>query len=148
MSTFEAWIISPGRTSFIGIERSMSVSYSDEIMLEICQMITKSRKSVQIGTTSDTLNELKKYFKVKECKNFMRKEITDLIDCLMKQSFTFADVDINEWSRIVNYMNTNPIERILICGEDFEVYDNSKDYLNAKYKQLLRGPCAATLHQQ
>ena len=85
----------------------------------------------------DCFNELvKSGHHVKRVDPFLKKEVTDFIDTMMKLKMVFLDISISEWFKVIEHLQDKPLGLCLICAEDFSVYENIKEYLHSRSTPL------------
>jgi len=78
-------------------------------------------------------------YKVTRVDPFLKKEVTDFIDGMMKQKIVFLDVHLKDWVLMLEFLHENKL-KLLICGEDFSVYEKIEDYLLAKAAHIPTDP--------
>jgi len=60
---------------------------------------------------------------------FLKKEVTDFMDTMLKQKIVFLDINLSNWEKAIKVLLAHNVDKILLCAEDFSVHESLKAYL-------------------
>lgn len=91
----------------------------------------KQKDSIQI-TCEYTLMDVfhKHHIKFTRVDPFLKRELTDFIDTMLKQKIVFLDMDLRNWVKTILFCETHYLDKLLICAEDYTVHESIKAYLH------------------
>lgn len=106
----------------------MSKSEEEIIYENICRRKTKD--TIQL-TCEYTVMDMfhRNHIKFTRVDPFLKRELTDFIDTMLKQKVVFLDMDLKNWVKTISFCRERGMDKLLICAEDYTVHESVKSYL-------------------